>query len=477
MSSPSANDLEIFSRDPAGFFWINEEGRALRYVFEPYKNDALNLLQQNKFQEWMQSKAVISTKLASFDEQKSILPAAFLTKNLDSGLILEHEKIKFPSYPYEWSPLMLYEAGLLTLDLAERSLEFGYSLKDASAYNILFNGNAPCFIDFLSFEKRNPLDGTWTPYAQFLRHFILPLLCVKYFGSSLKEIFLVTRDGIDTERILKQLSFFQRLRPPFLNLITLPKILGKLGNISYHKKLFSSRDQADFVLRTLFKHLRKSLKKFKPEQKTTTWTQYSHCSHCTEEYATIKRKWILDFLQEHPVHNVLDVGCNLGEYSKLFSTKASQVVSLDIDPTVIDLFWKENRKNYPNILTLNLDLTWPSPALGWEYRQSKNFLERSTGHFDTVLMYAVLHHLMITGEISLPLIANLANQLSTQWLILEYIGPEDDLFKKLLRGRESIYKNYHQDYFEKCFNPYFEIVRLQKIPNMDRILYLFSKKK
>ena len=37
---------------------------------------------------------------------------------LNAATLVEHERIPFPSYPYEWPAEMLHAAGVLTLNLA-----------------------------------------------------------------------------------------------------------------------------------------------------------------------------------------------------------------------------------------------------------------------------------------------------------------------------------------------------------------------
>ncbi|MGH9582209.1 MAG: SAM-dependent methyltransferase, partial [Bryobacteraceae bacterium] len=86
--------------------------------------------------------------------------------------IVEHERVWFPSYPYEWPPEMLFAAGELTLEIAQASLKHEFGLKDATPYNVLFRGPKPVFVDVLSFEKRDPGDPAWLPYAQFVRTFV-----------------------------------------------------------------------------------------------------------------------------------------------------------------------------------------------------------------------------------------------------------------------------------------------------------------
>src|SRR5260221_11434287 len=60
--------------------------------------------------------------------------------HLNGQLLVEHERILFPSYPYEWPAEMLYAAGVLTLNLAQDLRWEGLGLKDATPLNILFRG-------------------------------------------------------------------------------------------------------------------------------------------------------------------------------------------------------------------------------------------------------------------------------------------------------------------------------------------------
>ena len=88
---------------------------------------------------------------------------------------LEHERVEIISYPYEWTFGMLKAAALLQLHLTEAAIGEGFTLKDASPYNVQFVGAKPVFIDILSFE---PLaDGApWPAYRQFCEMFLFPLM-------------------------------------------------------------------------------------------------------------------------------------------------------------------------------------------------------------------------------------------------------------------------------------------------------------
>jgi hypothetical protein len=136
-----------------------------------------------------------------------------------NAAIFEHERIPFPSYPQEWPPEMLWEAGRLTLDLGRAVLAEDYGLKDATPHNVLFRGSEPVFIDALSFERRNPGDPLWKPCAQFIRSFLLPLLVHRRWGIPPADVFTARRDGYEPEEVYRMCKPWERLRPGLLTLV------------------------------------------------------------------------------------------------------------------------------------------------------------------------------------------------------------------------------------------------------------------
>ena len=174
---------------------------------------------------------------------------------------------------------MLHAAGLLTLDLAQALLADGLGLKDGTPYNILFRGPEPVFIDVLCFERRQPGDPTWLPYAQFVRTFLLPLLANQAYGLGLDQILTTRRDGLEPEEVYRWSKPSQRLRPPFFSLVSMPTWLGgkhKQDDTSiYQKKLLSDPEKARFILDHVLNGLRRTLHRLKPvEGKSSVWSDY-----------------------------------------------------------------------------------------------------------------------------------------------------------------------------------------------------------
>ena len=110
--------------------------------------------------------------------------------------------------------------------------------------------------------------------------------------------------------------------------------------------------------------------------------------------------------------------------------------------------------------------------MGWENRETASFLERSTGHFDTVMMLAVLHHLLLSSQIPMERIAALCARLSTRHLIMEWVPSTDVKFKELVRGREAIYANVTEIAFRETFMRHFTVVRECRLANGRVLIHL-----
>src|SRR5207249_3979296 len=109
------------------------------------------------------------------------------------------------------------------------------------------------------------------------------------------------------------------------------------------------------------------------------------------------------------------------------------------DPAVVGATWRRARAEQLDLLPLVVDLAQPTPATGWDNREWPGFLERARGQFDAVLMLAVLHHLLVTERVPLPAILALAAALTRDLAIIEFVAPEDPMFRRLARGREGLH--------------------------------------
>lgn len=463
-------------RDPSGKTYILED-IVVRQINQEGFSDFETATQSEILRNFVDAGQLISFRNLDSSQQ------SLYKKQLEipeKDLIVEHPKIDFPAYPYEWSPQMLYAAAKLTLDLAQKLLTEGIGLKDASPYNILFSFNNPVFVDWLSFEKRNPLDYIWTAQAQFVRTFLLPLLVNKHFGLRLNQIFISERDGLEPEKVYEMCSSLQRISPAFFSLVTLPKLFSKKDETFsgiYEKRLMDSPEKAAFIINRQFRQLEKWLENARPAlEKTSEWTEYiGDKQHFTAEYLEQKRRFVEETLNEYSFTKILDVGCNTGFFSRIAAQSGADVVAIDADSAVIDKVWQLAIKEKLKILPLAVDYSRPSPAIGWKNNECASFIKRASGKFDLVMMLAVVHHLLVSEGIPLDEIIKSCAEMTKDKAIIEFVAPQDKMFRKIARGRDFLYQNLTEEVFEAVCQKYFRILRKEKTNESNRSLYLMQK--
>lgn len=396
-------------------------------------------------------------------------------------LFVEHDRVPFLSYPYEWPPEMLWQAGVVTLELACELLTHGYGLKDGTPYNVLFRGPRAVFVDLLSVQQRDAHDPIWTPAAQFSRTVLIPLLLALKAGVPFQPLLLMHRDGVQPEAAYSHFGLFRRLLPPAFGLVTLPTWLGRVTKrreqVLYRQHRMADCEQAQFVLSRTLKGLRRRLERLRPVRRRSDWAEYMvrDCSYTSETFAR-KEGFVREVLGDQRPEWVLDVGCNTGHFSELAARSGSSVVAIDADEVTVGQAWQRAVAEDLDILPLVVDLTRPSPAVGWRNAECSSFLDRAHGRFDGVLMLAVMHHLLVAERIPLHEIAEIAAALCRRVLVIEYVGKNDVMFRRLARGREGLFQDLDRAAFEKAFSAFFEVARVEHLPAGDRSLYAWTRK-
>lgn len=470
-------------RDPAGSVF-SLGSRVFRSVSDPAFSVLYEFLESPTGQSLVASGRVVATKevpAAEVDFDGAFSLPAVLQSNIAAHRLVEHDRVGFPSFAYEWPDEMLQAAGELTIDLAEAAASECFGLKDATPYNVLFQGPTPVFVDVLSFEKRDPRDPTWLPYAQFLRMFVFPLLMSKEFGMRPDQIFVTSAAGLEPDDVYAHCSWLKRLRSPILTEVSIPTWLGKRAKQNagslYAPKRLANAEKAQFILTAQLRRLRRLLRKVSAVKKgDSTWSNYMNTLSYTGQEFQEKSAAVHQWLSELKPRTVLDIGCNTGHFSALAAGNGARVVGIDIDPVVVGKAWRRAAAEKLDILPLVVNLARPSPATGWRNAEYPSFLARATGSFELVLMLAVLHHLLVTERIPLHDVINMAAELTTDHLIIEYVAKEDEMFQRITRGREALHAEFTQEAFEIACQQRFHIARKQPVKGTLRWLYLLRKR-
>jgi SAM-dependent methyltransferase len=246
----------------------------------------------------------------------------------------------------------------------------------------------------------------------------------------------------------------------------------------YKRQTLGDPEKARFILDALMNRIRRGLQKLEPRPgKKSTWSDYmGENNNYTAAHFDAKQQFVADIVREFAPKRVLDVGCNTGHFSAIAARGGASVVAIDYDPVVVGDVWRMARAQKLDIQPLAVNLTRPTSGMGWRNREWPSFLERATGAFDGVLMLAVIHHMLVTERIPLPDILEMASELTTDLAVIEFIAPEDSMFRRLVRGREELHKDLNNTMFENLASRYFDIVRVQREQGASRWLYAMRKK-
>jgi ribosomal protein L11 methylase PrmA len=381
--------------------------------------------------------------------------------------------VPFISYPYEWSFGQLKDAALATLTIQNRALKLGMSLKDASAYNIQFFKGRPTLIDTLSFEIYKEGEP-WVAYRQFCQHFLAPLALMAYRDSRLSQLLRVHIDGIPLDLVSELLPGRTRLNFGIASHIHLHAAAQKRYADVVVSRARKGRTMSHDAFIGLVESLRKTIQKLEWKPTGTEWSNYYAANNYTDKAFEHKKVIVGEWLGKIGAKLVWDLGANTGIFSRVAIGKGAYVVSADIDPAAVEVNYRLVKQGKEqNILPLVLDLTNPSPAIGWENSERDTFIQR--GPVDAVLALALIHHLAISNNVPLRRVAEFFANCG-EWLIIEFVPKSDSQVLKLLSSREDIFIDYSFEGFEEAFNKRFIIKESKAVMDSERRMYLLKRR-
>lgn len=425
------------------------------------------------------------------DDYRAMMDGGLYARLVGKGLLVPHEEVTIPaeradtaycilrpqtipfiSYPYEWCFGQLQDAALATLRIAREALECGMTLKDASAYNIQFVAGRPTLMDSLSLEVYHAGEP-WTAYRQFCQHFLAPLALMAHRDVRLSQLLRVFIDGVP-------LDLVQRLLPGRTRFD-----FGLLAHIHLHaaaQQRYSGTQpgrpapargrmsRAGFlgILDSLSAAVRRLT--WRPEK--TAWADYYRANKYSDQAMDEKARIVAGWLERIGPGMIWDLGANTGRFSRLSSERGNLTIACDIDPGAVELNYQDCRaRAEAHCLPLVMDLTNPSPGLGWEGAERMALLERGPAH--GVLALALVHHMAIGNNVPLGDLARFFSRCG-RWLIVEFVPKNDPQVARLLSSREDIFDSYNLEGFERAFVQTFAIRQRQSLPGTARELFLME---
>ena len=444
-------------RDPSGFvFWV--DGQPYRQVERRFAAE------WDAFEASPLSDALVERGLLVRHE-----PAPLeLARGGTAHRVIRPERIDFVSYPYEWTFGELRDAALLTLEIQSLALEHGFTLRDASAYNVQFRAGRPIHIDTLSFEPAEA-GRPWIAYRQFCEHFLAPLALMAIRDVRLSALLREHLDGVP-------LDLASRLLPGRTHLN-----LGLATHIHLHaraQRRFADRPtEARERVRSarpvnqpaLLDNLRRTIAGLRWRPAGTEWADYDERTSYDAEATAEKESLVARFLAATDGRRVWDLGANTGHYSRIAADLGREVVAFDIDPGAAErLYARVRADGRSDILPLVMDLANPSPGLGWATAERRSLADRADA--DTLLALALVHHLAIGRNVPLAEIGGWFARLGRQ-LVVEWVPREDAMVQRLLATREDVFDDYTIEGFRTSFGQAWSIVEEAPIAGTQRVLF------
>lgn len=456
-------------RDPSGYVF-HRGGEVFRALTETAYRDVVELESSGLFESLQKDGLLVGTRIV--DDR--VLLSALQGEHPGFERFLRHERIATITYPYEWTLSMLGDAALHTLELQRRLLAAGWSLKDATAYNIQFVDGRPVFIDITSIERPGRLD-VWYALGQFMQMFLFPSLLCVHHGWDLRSYFLGSLAGRDVASVARSLGFLERWGPRGLFDVTLPLLFEQRAARSPKNGAAAPRpgrsgDVQMMNLRRLDRKIRKTVSSYRPKG---GWIDYSSTCNYTGAAEQAKKTLVGEMLETVRPASVLDIGCNTGDYSFLAAARGATVVAADSDHDAIDALYKRLRHAAAPITPMVVNLSDPSPAIGYMNSERQTFLGRVRP--DCIVALALLHHLCVTGNLTLRAVCDVFAAVTTRSLILEHVPPSDSCFRKLVAFRTDKHEHLTLQACRDAFSPRFAIVREAPVEGTERTLMLLEK--
>jgi len=404
-------------------------------------------------------------------------------EEVDAGLspdgrayrVIRPSRVGFISYPYEWSFSQLRDAALLTLRLQKTAMRHGMSLKDATPYNVAFDGGRPIFIDTLSFERLEP-GAPWVAYRQFCESFLAPLALMSHVNICLGRLLRSELEGVPLDLASALLPLRTRFRPGVLVHLHLHAAMQRRMSRPRPSgpPAAPRRPLTRSAVPALVDSLERTVQALRWMPAGTVWGDYYERTNYSEAAFDHKRHLVDAALERLKPATVWDLGANDGTFSRLASRRGILTIAFDLDPAAVEKNYREVvRTRDRHLVPLLMDLTNPSASCGWAHAERASL--ESRGPADLALALALVHHLAIAHNVPLPRIAAYLASIARA-LVIEFVPKHDSQVQRMLASRKDVFAAYSQDAFEAAFAERFTIREAVPVRGSERVLYTMVRR-
>ncbi|MBW0143731.1 class I SAM-dependent methyltransferase [Sphingomicrobium clamense] len=392
----------------------------------------------------------------------------------DVAYWLEHPTLPFISHPYEWPFALWKKAAITQLRVHLEALKDGFTLSDATAYNIQFDGVTPRFIDHLSIQPYEEGEA-WVGHYQFVSQFLGPLLLWDKVGIAPNHWMRGALEGIAPEDLAKMLPWKAKWSPVVLAHVVGLAALQKKRLATTPAEARAAKEKAKlpkarFV--AILEGLKAYIEGLQPPGGESVWGEYAD----NTSYSSDEQQQKADFIGKLAADTkglTFDIGCNSGDYSvAALEAGASRVIGFDFDHNALNLAVSRAEQEKLAFTPIWLDAANPSPDQGWAEREREGFARRVRG--DAMVALAVVHHIAIGRNVPLDEVVGWLMDMAPDGII-EFPDKQDNMVKTLLAMREDIFDDYTEEDFRAAIEKRGRIVDELRLVDGHRLLVRYSR--
>ena len=425
--------------------------------------DVMAVLDASFHQQWVADRRCVSSQ--------PVDPQSVGLDGWDAAL--SHERLGLITFPYEWTFSMLKDAALLHLDLELDALANGFTTKDATPFNVQFDGSQPMFIDIGSFERA--VDGQpWVGYGQFCEMFLNPLLVQAYCGIEARHILRGSTRGLTPRITRKALPRRARMRPSVFSHVVLHAWAQRRYQDS-DADVASELKRAGMgraVVVAQVRKLRSLVASLDWDPEGSTWSDYGDRAHYESVELELKAAFVSRVAAQRRRTMVVDIGANDGTFVEPVRASADRVVALDGDEVVVDrLYRRLHAAGDRQVTPMCVDFSDPSGGIGWAGAQRTPLFDRLRA--DLVLLLAVVHHVVISDSVPLTQFMQAVRDLADE-AVLEFPLPGDPKVERLIRNKAGRPTHpYNEQALLDAAAPLFDVVEREVLPSGTRVMFHF----
>jgi len=450
-------------RDPAGHVHMRD-GRVLRSVLVPGAGQ-YRAVRETGFLD-------LAARNGRLIEGREIDPRSLGDEEPGAVHVIEHPPLRFISYPYEWSFYALQSAALLTLDLHLDALEHRLTLTDSSAYNVQFDGADPIFIDYLSVCPYEA-GQVWLGYRQFCEQFLNPLLFTAKTGVAFQPFYRGKPEGLPAGDLTALLPWWTKLDPRIALHVVLQ---GRMQGAVTARR--TARAKGIRLSESAFANNLHAMRAWiatltPPASQATPWQHYERAVHYTPDEHAAKARFVANVVRSAAPQTVWDLGCNSGEYAEVaVNSGARLVIGFEPDAGALNAAFERARTKRLSFLPLALDLTNPSPSLGWRQQERRGLIERRNA--DLVLCLALLHHLVLARNLPLSQVLDWLISLAPRGVI-EFVPRDDPMALQLVAFKPHVAPDYTRESFLAMLRTRAQLDRQEVVTQSGRLLVAYAR--